>query len=347
MRIGFVLNDVFNETLPSTTIRLALTAANMGHEVWLTDVGSFAYDPDEKIYARSVSPSRRDFKNDFDFMKHLQSKEAKKERITVDALDILFLRNDPASDYEKPWAQHAGYIFGRTARRHGVIVLNDPDGLAKAINKMYFQHFPKIVRLKTLITRNHDEIREFYLQNNKKIILKPLQGSAGRSVFFAGPEDENNLNQMVDAVIRDGYAIAQEFFSEATKGDVRLFMMNGKPFKYRGKYAAFKRVSGKGDIRSNIHAGGHAEPAKITDKMLELAEIIRPKLVQDGMFLVGLDIVGDKLLEVNVFSPGGLHSAQKFEKVDFAEGVIHALEKKVLYKKYYHKNFDNKELNTL
>ena len=100
-------------------------------------------------------------------------------------------------------------------------------------------------------------------------------------------------------------------------------------------------------MRSNIHAGGKLREAEITDQHLKIAEIVRPKLVQDGMFLVGLDIVGDKLMEINVFSPGGLGSAQKFEKVTFTQGVLDALDRKVDYMRYYRRNFDNVDLATL
>jgi glutathione synthase len=93
---------------------------------------------------------------------------------------------------------------------------------------------------------------------------------------------------------------------EAKAGDVRLFVMNGKPLERDGNYAAFRRVPAKGEVRSNIHVAGTAERVEVTKTMLSVAEMVRPKLVQDGMFLVGLDIVGNKLLEINVFTPGGL-----------------------------------------
>ena len=347
MRIGFVLNDVMNETLPSTTINLVLSALNMGHEVWLMGVGDFAYDPNDTIHAHALSASKKRFKNSEDYMDHIVSKEAKKERITVEDLDILMLRNDPAADFDKPWAQHASLVFGSVAVEHGVIVLNDPGGLKQAINKMYFQMFPKSIRLKTLITKNHQDIIEFYRENNHKIIIKPLLGSGGRNVFLVQPEDEGNIKQMTEAVMRDGYLIAQEFFKPASKGDIRLFMVNGRPLEVNGKYAAIKRVSAKNGIRSNLHAGGQAEQIKITDKILELTERVRPKLVQDGIFFAGLDIVDDKLLEVNVFSPGGLNIAGKLENEDFCKAIIEALEQKAAYREYYSKNFNNIEMNTL
>ena len=94
--------------------------------------------------------------------------------------------------------------------------------------------------------------------------------------------------------------------------------MNGRPLVHEGKFAAFRRVNKSGDARSNMHTGGESEPAEVTDKMLRMVEIVRPKLVSDGMFLVGLDIVEDKLIEINVFSPGGLGSSSQFAGVDFA-----------------------------
>ena len=192
-----------------------------------------------------------------------------------------------------------------------------------------------------------EEIKKFAKDEGGTIVLKPLVGSGGESVFLIRPETLPNLNQMIDAVSRDGYVIAQEYLPAAQEGDMRLFVMNGQPLRYKGKYAAFRRVRTGEDMRSNIHAGGHKRQAEVTDKILRMAEIVRPKLVQDGMFFVGLDIVGDKLMEINVFSPGGLGSAQSFEGVNFNYAVIRALERKVQYMQFYRRNFDNVDLATL
>ena len=348
MKIGFVVNDIKTEETGYTTIRLAMAAINRGHEAWLMGAGDFAYDPDESIRARARTVARSKYKSSETFLADLQGKKARTERITVDDLDVLMLRSDPSTDTGmRTWAQGAGIIFGRVAMRHGVIVLNDPNGLAKAMNKMYFQLFPEEVRPKTLITRDRDEIKAFAKEKGGNVVLKPLQGSGGQSVFLVRPEDVPNLNQMIEAVSRDGYVIAQEYLPAAAEGDTRLFVMNGQPLRYKGKYAAFRRVRHGDDMRSNIHAGGKLAQATVTDEHLKIAEIVRPKLVQDGMFLVGLDIVGDKLMEINVFSPGGLGSAQKFEKVNFTHAVLDALERKVDYMRYYRRNFDNVDMATL
>ncbi len=348
MRLGFMVNDIKTEEPGYTTIRLAMAAINQGHEAWLIGAGDFAYDVDENIRARARSVPKANYRSSENFLADLQSKKAKSERITVDDLDVLMLRSDPSNDTNlRAWAQSSGIIFGRIAMRHGVIVLNDPNGLSKAMNKMYFQLFPEEVRPRTVITRDKDEIKAFLKEMKGNIVLKPLQGSGGQGVFLVKQDDMSNLNQMVESVSRDGYVIAQEYLPEAQQGDTRLFVMNGQPLRYKGKYAAFQRIRTGDDMRSNIHAGGRLRQATITDSHLKIAEIVRPKLVQDGMFLVGLDIVGDKLMEINVFSPGGLGSAQKFEKVNFTHAVIHALQRKVDYMTYYRRSFDNVEMATL
>ncbi len=348
MRIGIMVNDVATEKSAYTTIRLAMTATNRGHEVWFIGLGDFAYDADELVRARATAAPQRKFKATNAYLSALQGPRALHSRITVDDLDVLLLRSDPAEESRKrPWAQTAGIDFGRIAMRHGVVVLNDPNGLSKALNKMYFQTFPSEVRPATIITRDNTEIREFVEEQGGWAVIKPVQGSGGQGVFLVKPESRSNLNQMVDALTRDGYVIAQEYLPKAAEGDTRLFMMNGAPLKRKGHYAAFRRVRKGDDLRSNISAGGEIQRAEIDDTALRVAEIVRPKLVADGMFLVGLDVVGDKLMEVNVFSPGGLGSSQKFERVNFAHTVIDSLETKVRYMEDYQRRFSNIQLNTL
>ncbi len=347
MKIGFVVNDVLTEEAGYSTTRLGCEAVNAGHEVYVMGVGDFAYDPDESIRARARSVPQKKYGSHESYLKDLQGAKSVKARITVDELDVLMLRNVPSDDYlKRPWASSSAAEFGRVAMRHGVIVVNDPNGLSKASTKMYFQLFPEEVRPKTLITRDRDEIKAF-AKDEGRCVLKPLQGSGGASVFLVQTSDIPNLNQMIDAVSRDGFVICQEYLAAAEEGDMRLFVMNGRPLQVKGKYAAFRRVRSGGDMRSNIHAGGKLAPAEIGETALKIAEIVRPKLVQDGMFLVGLDIVGDKLMEINVFSPGGLGSAQKFTKINFNKYVISALERKVNYMKFYGRNFDNVDMCTL
>jgi glutathione synthase len=347
MKIGFLVNDVKTEKAGYTTTRLGFEALNMGHEVCVFGVGDVAYDADEHVRARAKVLPKKSYGSNDSYFRDLQSSKAFDVRVTVDELDVLMLRNVPSDDFmARPWATTAATEFGRVAMRRGVIVLNDPNGLAKASSKMYLQLFPEEVRPRTLITRDHQEIKAFAKQLGT-VVLKPLQGSGGASVFLVRPDDLPNINQMIDAVSRDGFVIAQEYLPAAQDGDTRLFIMNGRPLRVKGKHAAFRRVRKGDDMRSNIHAGGRLAAAEVTDEALGLAEMVRPKLVQDGMFLVGLDVVGDKLMEINVFSPGGLGSAHKLTKINFSRVVVDAMARKVDYMKYYGRNFGNIEMNTL
>ncbi len=342
MKIGFVVNDLETEIDDYTTTRLALTALSMGHEAWYISLADFGYDADGSIVARARSAPRKKYATGEAYLTAVRGEKGVEERLTLSELDVALLRSDPAYDaIERPWAAQAGVLFCRRAMGQGLIVLNHPDGLSRALNKMYFQDFPESVRPRTIITRDRNDIKAFAKAEGGQIVLKPLQGSGGQSVFLVRPGESSNLNQMIDAVSRDGYIVAQEYLPAAEQGDIRMFLMNGQPLMAKGKYAAFRRVRSGGDMRSNISAGGTIAKATVSDEMLQIAELVRPKLVMDGMFLVGLDIVGDKLMEINVFSPGGLGSAESLEKVDFTRTVIEALERKVRYAANYRRGSDN------
>ena len=346
MKIAFIINDHATEKPNYTTPALGYAAYKRDHEVYFIGVGELAYASDGHLSARCKTISGKTFKTQETYFKAVQREEFTK--ITSKDLDVLFLRNDPSDEIgEREWAQNAAFIFGEIATRDNVIVLNHPQTLASAVNKMYFQHFPEILRPKTIISRDHQEIREFFKEQKNKMILKPLQGSGGTNVFMMDKENEHNLTQTIDAISRDGYVIAQEYLPEAKNGDTRLFLMNGVPLEVDGKYAMMQRVNAKGDIRSNIHAGGRPAKVKMTDQIMQLAEIVRPKLVQDGMFLVGIDIVGDKLMEINVFSPGGLNVMGQMYEADFSTVVIKAIEKKVYYNNTYEDYLFNSRLATL
>jgi glutathione synthase len=348
MKIGLVCNDTATEEAGYTTTRLGLSALEMGHEAWLMGVGDFGNDPDGSVRAWARAAPRKSYRSTKTYLADVQGAKARVERIAVDELDVLLLRNDPAADLgTRPWAQSAGLIFGQRAAGRGVIVLNDPHGLAAATTKLYFESFPEKVRPRSLISRSPEDLRKFVEAEGGRACLKPLQGSGGTNVFVIGPKVAGNLNQIIEVVTRDGYAIAQEFLPDAKHGDTRFFLMNGEPLVVDDKYCAFRRISAAGDVRSNLHAGGRLARAKITDAMLELAETVRPRLIADGMFLVGLDIVGDKLMEINVFSPGGLGSAARFEKVDFSHAVIEALERKVAARALGPGTLTNRQLATI
>jgi glutathione synthase len=348
MRIGFVVNDVKTEHPLYTTTRLAMAASRRGHEVWLMGVGDFSHRDDGSIGATARGAPGRRYTSLESYLRAVRSPKREVQRVSIDEFDVLVMRNDPAEDTtDRPWAVTSGILFAQLSVVRDVLVVNDPANLANAVNKTYFQHFPAAVRPRTLISRDRREITEFVHELGDAAVLKPLQGSGGASVFMVTGDEAPNLNQMIDAISRDGYVVAQEALPEAADGDVRLFVMNGEPLRVGKAYAAFRRVNSGPDLRSNMHVGGEARRVKVTDAMLAACDAARPKLVSDGMFLVGLDIVGDKLMEVNVFSPGGLGTCEKLYGVNFADAVIAALERKVELRPHCGPHLDNARLATL
>lgn len=329
MKFIYLVTEFEKKQPRHTTVRLAREATVRGHDVWFTQPGSFSYDSENRLYIEGRKAPKYRYKSNEVYLKDVLTASSP-ERVLVDDADFMFLRDNPAAQSsDKSWAQMTGVTFGRLAKRAGVLVLNDPDGLSRASNKLYLQDFPVQVRPKTLVTRNLKEVRKFAEDWKGDLILKPLAGSGGDRVFIVKKKNPDNLNQLVESLASGGYLIAQEYLPAAKDGDVRLFLMDGVPLKVKGRYAAFRRRRTGDDIRSNMHAGGVMEAAVVDDTMLAVAEAVRPKLQADGMFLVGLDIVGSKLMEINVFSPGGLGGMEQLEGVNFSQAVIAAFENKI------------------
>ncbi|SEK74714.1 ATP-grasp domain-containing protein [Parapedobacter koreensis] len=328
MTITFVVNQVRKESPGYTTTALAFEAHRRGHTVYYVGIGDLVYLSDGYVGAHCRKVPDREFRSLHTFLEAVIGVE--KQLVSSAEWHVMWLRNDPAVDMEKrPWAQDAGVLFGQLASKQGVLVLNNPDGLVRASNKIYLQYFPESVRPQTIVTRNMADVEAFYQAQKHRIILKPLKGSGGKNVFLLDKKEEKNRKQIVEAICRDGFVIAQEYLPAAKNGDTRLFLMEGQPLMKEGKVAAIHRVQQAGEIRSNIHQGGQAKRATMNKEMKTIVETIGPLLREDGMFLVGLDIVGDKLMEINVFSPGGLIHASEFHHVDFMEEVITAVEQKV------------------
>ena len=347
MKIAFLVNQIKTEHNLYSTCHFAGEAAQRGHTVYYVQMDGFSHRDDQLDVTALVLPNK-DYPEGEDVVAELQREDAKYETLPIEALDVLMLRNDPAEDAEKrPWATNIGIQFGQEAARRKVIVLNDPNGLAKATNKLYLQRFPEEIRPKTLISRDVGRIREFVEEQKKGVVIKPLQGSGGHNVFVVKKDQMANLNQMAEAIAREGYIVAQELIPEASKGDIRMFLMNGEPMEQNGVYAALRRVHAGEDIRNNLSAGGSVEKYEIGETELRIAELVRPMLVQDGMFFVGLDIVGSKVLEVNVFSPGGTYAVRRTLGVDFASMLVETIEHKVDSVQHYTTTFDNAEVAIL
>jgi glutathione synthase len=328
MKVAFFVNEVDTEDSEFTTTRLAMAAAKLDHEVWYVGVGDVDYDPNEKLRARGHRGTYKEGDELKSFLVRAQDTD-QQDSIVLDEFDAVWLRNDSIQDLQKrPWATSMGVVFGQMLADRGVTVVNDPVGLSRAGSKLYLQEFPPDIRPRCIVTRHLEEIKDFVARVGKTIV-KPLYGAQGRNVFVIEDEDDPNLKQIVAAIMEDGYITAQEFVAGAEEGDLRLFLLEGELLQLDRIYAAFKRVPRGTDVRANISTGGKPEDVQISDKELRLVETMRDRLVSDGMFFVGIDVIGDKVVEINAESPGGLQSVEHFSGIDFGLPICNALERLV------------------
>ena len=326
MRLAFYVNDVATEVDEYTTTRLARAAVSCGHEVWYVGVEDVELgESDGQLVARARSAEHEKGDTLESFMERIKERDA--ERIVLDDLDAMFLRNESIDDQQdRPWATSLGVVFGQMLKARGVTVVNDPMSVVRATSKFYLEEFPEKVRPRSLVTRDAEAIERFVGKVGRSVV-KPLYGAKGRNVFMIEDENEKNLAQMTEAVLQDGYAIVQEFVDGGDDGDARIFLLEGRILEREGKLAAFRRVPTGNDPRANISVGARSVPLEIGDVERGIIEAMSKKLVADGMFFVGIDVVGDKVVEINE-NPGGMQSVERLYEIDVCPTVIEALERR-------------------
>ncbi|MEV6596380.1 hypothetical protein AB0M36_05860 [Actinoplanes sp. NPDC051346] len=328
MRLAFFVNDVATEIDEYATTRLARAASQTGHEVWYIGVGDVELgESDGRLVARAHAADFHEGDTLESFMTAVKERDA--ERIVMDDLDALFLRNESIDDMQqRPWASPLGAVFGQMLKARGVTVVNDPMSLIRATSKLYLEEFPERIRPRSLVTRDPAAIEQFVSEVGRSVV-KPLYGAKGRNVFMVDNEAEQNLAQITEAVLQDGYALVQEFVDGGEDGDARIFLLEGKLLERGGKAAAFRRVPNGKDPRANISKGGRSVPLEIGDVERGVIDAMGEKLVADGMFFVGIDLIGDKVVEINAESPGGMQSIERLYEIDVCLTVIEALERRV------------------
>ena len=239
--------------------------------------------------------------------------------ICLHDVDAVLVRKDPPFESEYLWAtQMLERLRGDT------LVMNDPRGLREANEKLYACNFPELMP-RTLVASDRERIRAFVAQVGGRAVIKPLSGARGDGVFvLAG--DDFNFNAIVEAQTLHGKRVAmvQEFLPAIhSEGDKRVLVLGGEPL------GALLRVPARGDVRSNLAAGGSAVQTGVTDAERKLIAALKPKLLADGLLFVGIDLIGGKLTEVNVTSPTGIQQMSRMDGVAYADQVIAWLERRV------------------
>ncbi len=219
--------------------------------------------------------------------------------------------------------------------RDDVFIMNDIDGLRIANNKLYTSSFDDPHNRfipKTYVSKTPDYLESVLEASaTDKMIMKPLDGYGGSGVIMVEKQAIASFHSLLEFYIsnndRGNYVILQEYVEGAEQGDVRILMLNGDPI------GAMKRIPASGEVRSNVHAGGSVVKHSLNKTEKELCKLIGPKLVRDGLYFVGIDVINGKLIEVNVLSPGGIMRINKLNRtklqvkvIDFIENVVNAKE---------------------
>jgi len=234
-------------------------------------------------------------------------------------VDAVVMRKDPPFDSEFFYATH----LLSQAEREGARVFNSPQALRDHPEKLAILEFPQHIS-PTLVTRNEGDIRRFHAEH-RDIILKPLDGMGGMGIFRVGP-DALNLGSIVETLNKGGAetVIMQRYLTEITKGDKRILLIDGVPVPH-----ALARIPQGTEIRGNLAVGGKGVAQPLSPRDREIAEAIGPVLAARGLLLVGLDVIGDCLTEINVTSPTGFQEIMQQSGFDVAGMFIDALEAKL------------------
>lgn len=282
-----VLMDPIHAIHPhkDTTLAILLEAQRRGHRLLYMTQGDLALR-DGRAFARLAPLEVRDSAHDWFAL-------GAPDWRTFEGIDFVFARKDPPVD--------AQFIYDtmvlELAERDGAHVVNDPRGLRDANEKLFALHFPDCCA-PTVVARDPAEIKRF-VADHREVVLKPLDGMGGRSIFRSHHGD-SNLNVILETLTDNGrqFAIAQKFIPEISAGDKRILLIDGEPVSY-----ALARIPQGDDFRGNLAAGGKGVGVPLTDRDRAIAARVGPELVRRGMRFVGLDVIGDWLTEVNVTSP--------------------------------------------
>jgi len=291
-----------------STLAMLLAAAKRGWQLYYMEQGDL-FLQDSRCHARLAQLQVRADENDWFSLSEARS-------TPLDELDVILMRKDPPVNMEFIYTT---FLLER-AEAHGTLVVNRPAAIRNANEKLYTAWFPQCCS-PTRVSRDIALLKEF-LAEHGDIIVKPLDGMGGTSVFRVQQQDPN-LNVILETITANGTisAMAQRFIPEITAGDKRILMINGEPFPH-----ALARIPAAGETRGNLAAGGRGEGIDLSEHDRWICAQVGPALRDQGLLFVGLDVIGDYLTEINVTSPTCIRELDKFYSADIAGQLMDAID---------------------
>lgn len=236
------------------------------------------------------------------------------EDVSLHDVDAVLIRKDPPFDPMYLWmTQLLEWV------RADTVVANDPRGLREANEKLYACHFREVMPA-TLVSSDKATIKEFMHEVGGKAVIKPLHGAGGEGIFVLS-EGDLNTNALIETTTYEGtrLVIVQEFIPAVETGDKRILLLDGEPL------GAILRVPQSGELRSNIHVGGSVVASELDETDRRIVGAVAPRVREDGLWFVGLDVIGGKLTEVNVTSPTGIQQMSRLMDANLSGNVVDAL----------------------
>lgn len=308
IRIGFLMDPIGSINIKKdSSFAMMLAAQRRGWQLDYMEVGDlFMLDGQAMARMRGV-----EVRDDIGGWFRLETEQVR----PLSELDVLMMRKDPPFDMEYIYAT---YIL-ELAQQAGCLVVNHPRALRDSNEKVFTNAFPECTP-PTLITRRLRDIRDFQGQHGD-IILKPLDGMGGASVFLARPNDPN-LSVIVETLTSKGqrFCMAQRFVPEIRDGDKRILMIDGSPVPY-----CLARIPATGEMRGNLAAGASSQARPLTERDRWIAERVGPELRARGILFAGLDVIGDYLTEINVTSPTCIRELDAAYALDIAGDLMDCL----------------------
>lgn len=312
MRFAIIMDPIQNVLIDKdTTFVFMLESLSRGHEVYYLEMHDLFIEHARAMGRARRIELRREYRNHFTFHEELTG--------PLGDFDAIFMRKDPPFDIPYLHATQALDL----AQQDGAFVMNNPAGLRAANEKLYALNFPSVIP-PTLVTQDPNRIKDFLHELGGEMIIKPIDGHGGSGIFYVHREDRN-LNSLLETATREGKEaiIAQRYLPEVRQGDKRLIVLNGAPL------GCTLRVPRSDEHRGNIHVGGTCIKAEVTARDREICREVGPRLRQEGLYFVGLDIIGDYLTEVNVTSPTGIQEINTLNNVRLEANVIDFVEQQV------------------
>jgi glutathione synthase len=311
-RIGVVMDPIDSITpKKDSTLAMLLEASRRGADIHYMLQSDLKLVAGEAL-ARSRRLSVRD--DDEDWFEIGEAAD-----IRLGDLDAILMRKDPPFDMEYIYTT---YIL-QLAEERGTLVVNSPASLRDINEKAYTAWFSHCTP-PSIITRDFDAVRAFVAEHGT-VVLKPLDGMGGRSIFVIAPGDPN-LNVVMETLTDYGsrYALVQRYVPEITAGDKRILLIDGEPIAH-----ALARIPGPDDPRGNLVMGARGEGRDLTDRDRWLCAQVGPTLRDRGVMFAGLDVIGDYLTEINVTSPTGIRELDRQYGIDIAGMLLNAVEKRL------------------